>query len=89
MMGIQTGVLSLIAFLAFYLFYMFQSIHIYKNIKLIGIKERVGFGCFIATLSFMISGFFNDSSLQTTPIYIILLGLGMDINLQLEKEGVR
>lgn len=87
MTGIQTGVLSLFAFLAFYFFYMLQSIHIYKHVKLSGIKERVGFGCFIATLSFMISGLFNDSSLQTTPIFIILLGLGMDINLQMEGIG--
>lgn len=85
MFGIQTGVISMIAFIVFYLFYMFKSFRIYKQHTLTSFKARMGLACFMASLSFMISGFFNDSSLQTTPVFIILLGLGMDINTQLEK----
>lgn len=88
MIGIQTGVISLIAFIAFYLIYMIKSFKLYRNNDLSSLKARMGLGCLVATLSFMISGLFNDSSLQTTPIFIVLLGLGMDINEKLSKSSV-
>lgn len=87
MIGIQTGIISLISFLVFYLIYLMKSFRIYKNNNFSTLKARIGLGCLVSTLSFMISGFFNDSSLQTTPIFIVLLGLGMDINYKLGKAS--
>ncbi len=90
MTGVQTGMISLIALIAFYLIYLLQSIRIYKRITLSSLKERMGFGCFIATVSFMVSGFFNDSSIQTTPLFVVMLGLGMDINYQIKgNHGIK
>lgn len=85
MTAIQTGVISLIALLAFYLIYMISSIRIYKKHDLSTLQSQIGVGCFVATVSFMISGFFNDSSLQTTPFFIVMLGLGMDINYKMSR----
>lgn len=85
MTGIHTGILSLLAVLAFYLIYLFQSIKVYRGCSFHSFMEKVGLGCLMGTISYMISGFFNDSSLQTTPFFIILLGLGMDINHKLKE----
>ena len=85
MTGIHTGILSLLAVLAFYLVYLIQSIKTYRSCRFHSLMEKVGLGCLMGTISYMISGFFNDSSLQTTPFFIILLGLGMDINHKLKK----
>lgn len=89
MIGIQTGMISLIAFITFYFMYLVKSIRLYKGKNLNTLKARMGLGCLVATLSFMISGLFNDSSLQTTPIFIVLLGLGMDINHKLERKQAK
>ncbi|MDF2541316.1 MAG: hypothetical protein K0S47_1034 [Herbinix sp.] len=83
--AIQTGVLSLFAFLCFYLIYAIHTIKLYRKASFLTFTERFGFGCFLATLSFMINGIFHDSSLQTTPIFCIFIGLGMDINYVLKK----
>lgn len=85
MTGIQTGVVSLLAFILFYLGYLINSLKIYNHCDLTSFRLRMGLGCMTATLSYMISGLFNDSSLQTTPVFIVLLGLGLDINYSLRK----
>lgn len=83
MTGIHTGILSLIAVITFYMLYLVQSIRIYRKCERNTLTERIGIGCLMSTLSFMISGIFNDSSIQTTPLFIVMLGLGMDINHEL------
>jgi hypothetical protein len=87
MIAIQTGVLSLLALIGFCMIYLLKSFRIYEDNNLTTLKERMGLGCLLATLSFMISGIFNDSSLQTTPVFFVLLGLGMDINYKLTRKG--
>ncbi len=86
MTGIQTGVISLAAFVVFYILYFLDSVKLYRHCELSSVKVRMGLGCMAATLSYMISGLFNDSSLQTTPVFIVLLGLGLDINHSLHKH---
>ncbi len=83
MIGIQTGVLSLIAVFCFYLIYLRQSLHLYGKSDLNNDTARFGLGCFLATITFVLAGLFNDSSIQTTPMFCVLLGLGMDANLKL------
>lgn len=85
MTGIQTGILSLLALLSFCALYLVQSFRIYRKNTLSSFRNRMGFGCFLAVISFMISGLFNDSSLQTSPVFYVLLGLGLDINWQIRK----
>ena len=86
MTAIQTGVISIAAFVVFYILYFLDSVKLYRHCELSSVKVRMGFGCMAATLSYMISGLFNDSSLQTTPVFIVLLGLGLDINHSLRKN---
>lgn len=80
MIGIQTGLVSLIAFLVFCICYSIDSIKRYKNCNFTTSSQRIGFGCFLAVTCYLICGIFNDSSLQTSPIFWVLLGLGIAIN---------
>lgn len=84
--ALNTGVVSLIAILAFLFMYIVKSIRLYRNCKFDNYIESVGLGCLVACISFMVSGIFNDSSIQTSPIFWVLLGLGMAANHKLEKS---
>lgn len=89
MIAIHTGVISLLALLVFYLVYLIKSFAIYKNNDLSTLKARMGLGCMLGTVCYMVCGFFNDSSIQTTPLFVILLGIGLDINCHLEKHKIQ
>lgn len=97
MIGIQTGVLSLIAFLCFCFLYLYQSFRLYhrvlKSKTATGKDDTVliGLGCMLAAVSYLVSGLFNDSSLQTSPVFWVLTGIGMTVNHMLsgqEKERI-
>jgi hypothetical protein len=87
MIGIQTGILSLILFLVFYALYFLQSLRIYSRIKLDGYTSQLGLGCLLATLSYMVSGLFNDSTLQTSPAFWVFIGLGLAANYRLKPHA--
>lgn len=85
--GVQTGVLSLIAFILFYILYFVQSIKIfYKGIFETPI-EKYGIAIFIGTISYMITGISNDSSITVSPTFWVLIGLGLSINYKVLKQN--
>ncbi|MBR6643139.1 MAG: O-antigen ligase family protein [Lachnospiraceae bacterium] len=79
-MGIQTGVLSLLAFLTCYLGYFIGSCKRYFFRKFHKTEQWIGFFLFACTVGFMVSGLANDSLITVTPIFYVLLGTGMAIN---------
>ena len=78
--GVQTGVISLIAFLALYLIYFIQSVRVYIKNKFESYSAQIGVGIFLATIGYMIGGITNDSTITVSPIFWILLGIGFSIN---------
>lgn len=78
--GVQTGVLSLIAFLVFYLWYFFSSFKLYRGRKLDTYAERIGGAIFLSSICFMIAGLVNDSTIGPSIVYWTLLGLGFACN---------
>ncbi len=79
-MGIQTGVVSLVAFLVFYGMYFWESCKTYFLCKYKTIEEQMGFALFLCTVGFMAAGLANDSLIVVTPVFYLLLGAGMAIN---------
>ena len=79
-MGVQTGTISLIAFLVFYVIYVVASCRRYGFQKYESMEEWMGFAVFLSTVGFMASGFANDSLIVVTPIFYVLIGMGMAIN---------
>ncbi|MBR4026045.1 MAG: O-antigen ligase family protein [Lachnospiraceae bacterium] len=78
--GIQTGVLSLLAYLVFYGIYFVQSAKIYLKRNLLTFTERCGAGIFIASVCYMIAGLINDSTIGVSVIFWTLLGVGYACN---------
>ena len=88
-MGIQTGVISLVAFLVFYAMYFVDSCKKYFFRKYEGMEDRTGFALFLCTIGFMAAGLANDSLIAVTPVFYVLLGAGMAVNknLNVKRKG--
>lgn len=78
--GVQTGVLSLIAFLIFYGMYFISSIKLFIKGKYNSYYAQVGLAILIASVAYMVIGIANDSSLTVAPVFWTLLGLGITVN---------
>ncbi len=82
-MGVQTGAVSLLAFLAFYLIYFFGCLRRYVFRKFTSAEQWIGFAVFMSSIGFLIAGLANDSLIVVTPVFYVLLGMGMAINARL------
>lgn len=78
--GVQTGALSLIAFLVFYAMYFVSSIKLYIKGKFKSYYSQVGVAILVASVSYMVLGLANDSSITVAPVFWVLLGLGLTVN---------
>jgi len=78
--GVQTGVLSLIAFITFYALYFISSLRLYIKGKFKSYYAQVGTAILVASLSYMVLGLANDSSLTVAPVFWVLIGLGITVN---------
>lgn len=86
--GVQSGLLSLLCFLSFYGIYFVQSFKIYFKKKELNFNDSMGIAVLIGSLSYMISGFSNDSSITIAPVFWVLLGVGFAINRIIEAKTV-
>lgn len=78
--GVQTGVLSLLAFLTFYLLYFISSVKLYIKGRFTNIYLKMGLAILVGTLSYMVAGLSYDSTITFTPIFWTLLGAGLAAN---------
>lgn len=85
--GVQTGVISLIAFLAFYFMYLIDSVKLYFKHNLDTFVSQAGVAVMVGTVSYMVSGISNDSSIAVAPIYWVMMGLGIAINVIVKREN--
>lgn len=84
--GVQTGVISLLCFLAFYFIYLVQSIGIYIRKKELTKIDMIGIAILVSSVSYMVSGISNDSSITVAPIFWVLMGLGYGVNKVVKKK---
>ena len=85
--GVQTGVVSLIAFIVFYLMYFIDSVKLYLKHDLDTFVSQAGVAVLVGTISYMISGISNDSSITVAPVYWVMAGLGIAINVIVKREN--
>ncbi len=83
----NTGVVSLIAFLVFVFWYIGSSFKLYFVPK----KEDsfyyiTGSACVVSVIGFLVAGLANDSNVNVSPIFWILLGVGFASNRLYKKE---
>ncbi len=87
--ALNTGLISLIALLAIFIMYFIESIIMYYKNKFDNFYSKVGLGLFLAFIAYAISGVFNDSVVSVAPVFWVLLGMGVSVNLKLKtyKKG--
>lgn len=78
--GVQTGVISLIAFIVFYAMYFISSFRLYIKGRFKSYYAQVGVAILIASISYIVLGLANDSSLTVAPVFWVLIGLGLTVN---------
>jgi hypothetical protein len=78
--GINQGIIVLIAFL------VLVSAYIIESLKLYGLKrdyqngQIIGIAVMLSVIGYLGAGLFNDSVVSVAPIFWILLGAGIAIN---------
>ena len=85
--AINTGIISLLAVLSLFIIYFVSSIKLYSQIQLNTIYTIVGFGILVAFTGYTVTGLFNDSVISVAPVFWILLGVGISINLKLKETS--
>lgn len=84
--AINTGVVSFIALLAIWCMYIVNSLRLYCKMSFDTMDEFIGSTCFIGITGYLVAAVFNDSITSVAPIFWIMLGLGISINIRLKKE---
>jgi len=84
--GINTGLISLMALLALYLMYFVESIKLYINRDLSTFMEYIGVGVFVGVMSYLAAGIFNDQIISVAPLFYTMVGFGLAVNRMLKKE---
>lgn len=82
----QTGLLSLIAFMVFYFWYFFTSVKIYFFEKYEDFRSVVGVIAFIGSVGYMVAALANDSTIAVSPVFWVILGMGIAINASIKKQ---
>jgi O-antigen ligase len=85
-MGIDSGVISLLAFLVLLIGYSISSIKLYYKIREPNTFYIIGLGAFAAVAGYAAAGMFNDSLVSVAPVFWTLLGLGIAANIILAHK---
>lgn len=84
--GLNTGIISLLALLGLFIMYFISGLRIYWKRSFDNLFEICGLGIFTAVVGYLIAGLFNDSTISVSPVFWVLMGIGISINLKLSKE---
>lgn len=84
--GVQTGVVSLIAFIVMFGIYFISSVKVYIKSRFCTDLQKYGVACFVGTISYIVLGISNDSSITVAPIFWTIIGLGIKINRLIKDE---
>lgn len=83
---IQTGGISVIAYLVFLFLFLKKGFTYFKNNTNQEFSIRLGCSAFLGCVSYMTGSVFNDSTVQTTPLFWILTGLVLSVCAKKSKK---
>lgn len=86
--AVQTGLVSLIALLVFFGWYLIQSFKLYWKNDFITLSSQIGLAAFIGSISYLISGISNDSSISVSPVFWVIIGVGFVANNFVKKDNI-
>ncbi|MBR1691496.1 MAG: O-antigen ligase family protein [Lachnospiraceae bacterium] len=82
---VQTGFLSVVCVAAFYVLLIAKCRRQYRSAcreagtdgRVLSLQLRLGIGCYLACISFIAASFFNDSTVQTAPLFWVFAGIAL------------
>ncbi|MGB4439227.1 MAG: O-antigen ligase family protein [Sedimentibacter sp.] len=84
--AINTGIISLMAFLVVCGIHVVSSLLIYSKSKFATVEEIIGGACMISIIGYLAAGLFNDSVTSVAPLFWLILGLGISINVRVRNK---
>ena len=84
--AINTGIISLLALLVLWGGYIIEGIRLYWNADYDRWENKVGVSILAAVVAYLVTGIFNDSVVSVAPVFWILLGIGISMNLKLKNR---
>jgi len=87
--AVNTGVISLIVLLIVWLIYFINSLILYSKTTFNSTEKLIGSTCFVGITGYLFAAIFNDSITSVAPIFWIILGLGISINIRIKKNAVQ
>jgi hypothetical protein len=79
-------VISLIAFLAVCLIYVATGLALFTKVNFAKAEEIIGGACLISVIGYLFAGLFNDSVTSVAPLFWLILGIGISINVRVRKN---
>lgn len=87
--AINTGTISLIALIVAWIIYFISSLILYSKTSFDSTEKLNGATCFIGITGYLFAAIFNDSITSVAPLFWIILGLGISINIRIKKNMVQ
>jgi hypothetical protein len=84
--AINTGLISLLAFILLCGFYLISSLKIFSKLSSWNNEEVVGGACIISIIGYLFSALFNDSVVSVAPLFWMILGIGISINIRISTS---
>lgn len=88
-MGVEVGVIGLLAMIVFWAAYLLQSVKLYFKSTFSTWTERIGFGCFLAVFVYLVCGLSNDSMITIAPTFWCIMGVGLAANRLVKMQKKR
>ncbi len=86
--GINEGVIALVWFLVLIGIYIGQSVKLYAFKKEYQLDEIVGIAILLSLLAYLGAGFFNDSVVAVAPLFWVMIGTGIAVNILNRKRAI-
>lgn len=84
--GLNNGVVALVAFVILILIYLVDSFKLYALKNKYNEKQILGTILALSIIGYLFTGLFNDSVICVAPIFWILLGVGASVNFMNKKS---
>jgi hypothetical protein len=86
--GINTGVISLIVLISVWVLYIINSLKLYAKTTFNSLEKIVGASCLVSIIGYLAAAMFNDHIVSVSPLFWIILGIGIGINVRLKSKLV-
>lgn len=86
--AINTGTISLLSILSIVFIYIFSGIKLYSKINFDSFDKYIGASSLISIIGYLAAGMFNDHIVSVAPLFWVILGIGISINIKLSKPHI-